>query len=138
MSGSWHEIDADAVVCLDHTLHQYPDGVCFSCPDRSGGSAGAGQDSGDALFTNELGGNMMNFANLIWIWGHPEVYILILPAFGVFSEVTAVFSRKRLFGYRSLVYATMAIGLLSFTVWLHHFFTMGSSQTLTPYLVLPR
>ncbi|WOG25386.1 cbb3-type cytochrome c oxidase subunit I [Endozoicomonas sp. 8E] len=82
------------------------------------------------FFTNELGGNMMNFANLIWIWGHPEVYILILPAFGVFSEVTAVFSRKRLFGYRSLVYATMAIGLLSFTVWLHHFFTMGSSPNV--------
>ncbi|WP_257254832.1 MULTISPECIES: cbb3-type cytochrome c oxidase subunit I [unclassified Endozoicomonas] len=82
------------------------------------------------FFTNELGGNMMNFANLIWIWGHPEVYILILPAFGVYSEVTAVFSKKRLFGYRSLVYATMAIGLLSFTVWLHHFFTMGSSPNV--------
>ncbi|WP_448217021.1 cbb3-type cytochrome c oxidase subunit I [Endozoicomonas sp. 2B-B] len=82
------------------------------------------------FFTNELGGNMMNFANLIWIWGHPEVYILILPAFGVFSEVTAVFSGKRLFGYHSLVYATMAIGLLSFTVWLHHFFTMGSSPNV--------
>ncbi|WP_252180007.1 cbb3-type cytochrome c oxidase subunit I [Endozoicomonas sp. 4G] len=82
------------------------------------------------FFTNELGGNMMNFANLIWIWGHPEVYILILPAFGVYSEVTAVFSKKRLFGYRSLVYATMAIGLLSFTVWLHHFFTMGASANV--------
>ncbi|WP_245662960.1 cbb3-type cytochrome c oxidase subunit I [Endozoicomonas arenosclerae] len=82
------------------------------------------------FFTNDLGGNMMNFANLIWIWGHPEVYILILPAFGVFSEVTAVFSQKRLFGYPSLVYATAAIALLSFTVWLHHFFTMGSSPNV--------
>ncbi|AMO56877.1 cytochrome o ubiquinol oxidase subunit I [Endozoicomonas montiporae] len=82
------------------------------------------------FFTNDMGGNMMNFANLIWIWGHPEVYILVLPAFGVYSEVTAVFSKKRLFGYRSLVYATAAIALLSFTVWLHHFFTMGSSPNV--------
>ena len=66
------------------------------------------------FFTNELGGNMMNYANLFWIWGHPEVYILILPAFGVFSEVVATFSRKRLFGYESLVYATAAIAILSY------------------------
>jgi cytochrome o ubiquinol oxidase subunit I len=78
------------------------------------------------FFTNEAGGNVMMFMNLIWAWGHPEVYILILPAFGVFSEVIATFSRKPLFGYRSMVMATMAICLLSFTVWLHHFFTMGS------------
>ena len=71
---------------------------------------------------------MMNYANLFWIWGHPEVYILILPAFGVFSEVVATFSRKRLFGYELLVYATAAIAILSFTVWLHHFFTMGSQR----------
>ncbi|MGA3005053.1 MAG: cytochrome o ubiquinol oxidase subunit I [Acetobacteraceae bacterium] len=78
------------------------------------------------FFTNEAGGNMMMFMNLIWIWGHPEVYILILPAFGVFSEVVATFSRKPLFGYRSMVLATMAICVLSFMVWLHHFFTMGA------------
>src|ERR1700726_1684915 len=78
------------------------------------------------FFTNEAGGNMMMFMNLIWAWGHPEVYILILPAFGIFSEVISTFSRKPLFGYRSMVMATMAICLLSFTVWLHHFFTMGA------------
>src|SRR6202030_902282 len=77
------------------------------------------------FFTNELGGNPMMYINLIWIWGHPEVYILILPAFGVFSEVVATFSGKPLFGYRSMVLATMAICMLSFMVWLHHFFTMG-------------
>jgi len=78
------------------------------------------------FFTNDAGGNVMMFMNLIWVWGHPEVYILILPAFGVFSEVIATFSGKPLFGYRSMVMATMAICLLSFTVWLHHFFAMGS------------
>src|SRR5882724_6203825 len=78
------------------------------------------------FFTNEAGGNIMMFMNLIWAWGHPEVYILILPAFGVFSEVISTFSRKPLFGYRSMVAATMAICILSFTVWLHHFFTMGA------------
>jgi cytochrome o ubiquinol oxidase subunit I len=78
------------------------------------------------FFTNEAGGNMMMFMNLIWAWGHPEVYILILPAFGVFSEVVSTFSGKPLFGYRSMVAATMAICLISFMVWLHHFFTMGA------------
>jgi len=78
------------------------------------------------FFTNEAGGNMMMFMNLIWAWGHPEVYILILPAFGVFSEVVSTFSGKPIFGYRSMVMATMAICILSFTVWLHHFFTMGA------------
>jgi cytochrome o ubiquinol oxidase subunit 1 len=78
------------------------------------------------FFTNEGGGNMMMFMNLIWAWGHPEVYILILPAFGVFSEVVSTFAGKPLFGYRSMVIATMAICLLSFMVWLHHFFTMGA------------
>ena len=78
------------------------------------------------FFTNAAGGNAMMFMNLIWAWGHPEVYILILPAFGVFSEVVATFSGKPLFGYRSMVVATMAICILSFSVWLHHFFTMGA------------
>jgi cytochrome o ubiquinol oxidase subunit 1 len=78
------------------------------------------------FFTNEAGGNMMMFVNLIWAWGHPEVYILVLPAFGIFSEVISTFSSKPLFGYRSMVAATMAICVVSFTVWLHHFFTMGA------------
>ena len=78
------------------------------------------------FFTNEGGGNMMMFMNLIWAWGHPEVYILVLPAFGIFSEVFSTFSRKPLFGYRSMVAATMAICILAFMVWLHHFFTMGA------------
>ena len=81
-------------------------------------------------FTNALGGNMMHFANLFWLFGHPEVYILILPAFGVYSEVVSTFSGKVLFGYRTLVMATMAIAILSFTVWLHHFFTMGQSANI--------
>jgi cytochrome o ubiquinol oxidase subunit 1 len=82
------------------------------------------------FFTNTLGGNMMMYANLFWTWGHPEVYIVILPAFGVFSEVTATFSGKRLFGYRSLVYATAVITILSFSVWVHHFFTMGAGPNV--------
>ncbi len=77
------------------------------------------------FFTNEAGGNPMLFMNLIWAWGHPEVYILVLPAFGVYSEVVSTFSGKPLFGYRSMVAATMAICIISFLVWLHHFFTMG-------------
>jgi cytochrome o ubiquinol oxidase subunit I len=78
------------------------------------------------FFSNEAGGNVMMFMNLIWAWGHPEVYILVLPAFGIFSEVISTFSGKPLFGYRSMVAATMAICILSFMVWLHHFFTMGA------------
>src|SRR5271157_4062094 len=78
------------------------------------------------FFTNEAGGNVMMFMNLIWAWGHPEVYILVLPAFGIYSEVISTFAGKPLFAYRSMVMATMAICLLSFMVWLHHFFTMGA------------
>jgi cytochrome o ubiquinol oxidase subunit I len=78
------------------------------------------------FFTNDSGGSAMMYINLFWAWGHPEVYILILPLFGVFSEVIATFSGKSLFGYRSMVLATLAICVLSFTVWLHHFFTMGA------------
>jgi cytochrome o ubiquinol oxidase subunit 1 len=78
------------------------------------------------FFTNAAGGNMMMFVNLIWVWGHPEVYILVLPAFGVFSEVFSTFSGKPLFGYRSMVMATLFICVVSFMVWLHHFFTMGA------------
>jgi len=78
------------------------------------------------FFTDVAGGNSMMFMNLIWAWGHPEVYILVLPAFGIYSEVVSTFSGKPLFGYRSMVIATMAICIISFTVWLHHFFTMGA------------
>ena len=86
--------------------------------------------AGMHFFGNTMGGNMMMYANLFWIWGHPEVYIVILPAFGIFSEVVATFARKRLFGYTSLVYATAAIMVLSFSVWVHHFFTMGASPNV--------
>ena len=82
------------------------------------------------FFTQDAGGNLMNYANLFWLFGHPEVYILILPAFGVYSETIATFSGKRLYGYTSLVIATMSIAVLSFTVWLHHFFTMGQSANI--------
>ncbi|WP_027797072.1 cytochrome o ubiquinol oxidase subunit I [Paraburkholderia acidipaludis] len=85
------------------------------------------------FFTNELGGNAMMYINLIWVWGHPEVYILILPAFGAFSEIIATFSGKPLFGYKSMVYATASIGILSFFVWLHHFFTMGSGANVNAF-----
>ncbi|MEC3950010.1 cytochrome o ubiquinol oxidase subunit I [Sphingobium sp. HWE2-09] len=88
---------------------------------------------GTAFFTNDMGGNPMMYVNLIWIWGHPEVYILILPLFGVFSEVTSTFSNKRLFGYSSMVYATIVIALLSYLVWLHHFFTMGSGASVNSF-----
>src|ERR1700743_477079 len=85
------------------------------------------------FFTNELGGNAMMYINLIWAWGHPEVYILILPAFGVFSGVIATFSGKPLFGYRAMAIATMAICVLSFMVWLHHFFTMGAGADVNGF-----
>ncbi|MBV8751552.1 MAG: cbb3-type cytochrome c oxidase subunit I [Hyphomicrobiales bacterium] len=82
------------------------------------------------FFTNEAGGNIMMFINLIWAWGHPEVYILVLPAFGVFSEVISTFSGKPLFGYRSMVAATLFICIVSYMVWLHHFFTMGAGGSV--------
>ena len=88
---------------------------------------------GTHFFSNDFGGNAMLYVNLIWIWGHPEVYILVLPAFGVFSEVVATFSRKRLFGYTSMVYATVCITVLSYLVWLHHFFTMGSGASVNTF-----
>ena len=85
------------------------------------------------FFTSDFGGNPMMYINLIWAWGHPEVYILVLPSFGVFSEVVATFSRKRLFGYTSMVWATASIALLSFVVWLHHFFTMGAGANVNAF-----
>lgn len=85
------------------------------------------------FFTSDLGGNAMMYINMIWAWGHPEVYILVLPAFGVFSEVVATFSRKRLFGYTSMVWAIIAITFLSYVVWLHHFFTMGAGPNVNAF-----
>jgi len=82
------------------------------------------------FFTSHSGGNFMNFANMFWMWGHPEVYLLVLPAFGVYSEVVATFSGKKLYGYKAMVQATLVITIISTFVWLHHFFTMGSSATV--------
>ena len=89
--------------------------------------------AGMHFFTDTLGGNPMMYVNLIWAWGHPEVYILILPAFGIFSEVVATFAEKPLFGYPTMVYATLCITVLSFMVWLHHFFTMGSGANVNAF-----
>jgi len=88
---------------------------------------------GTNFFTSDFGGSSMMYVNLIWIWGHPEVYILILPCFGIFSEVASTFSGKRLFGYSSMVYATVVITVLSYLVWLHHFFTMGSGASVNSF-----
>jgi cytochrome o ubiquinol oxidase subunit I len=85
------------------------------------------------FFTNDAGGNMMMFINLIWAWGHPEVYILVLPAFGIFSEVISTFSSKPLFNYRSMVAATLFICIVSYMVWLHHFFTMGAGADVNAF-----
>lgn len=85
------------------------------------------------FFTSDFGGSPMMYINLIWAWGHPEVYILILPAFGIFSEVVSTFSKKRLFGYKSMVGAILAIVFLSFVVWLHHFFTMGAGANVNAF-----
>lgn len=88
---------------------------------------------GTNFFTADLGGNAMLYVNLIWIWGHPEVYILVLPVFGIFSEVVSTYSQKKLFGYASMVYATVVITILSYLVWLHHFFTMGSGASVNSF-----
>lgn len=85
------------------------------------------------FFTSDFGGNPMMYVNLFWAWGHPEVYILVLPAFGVFSEIVPVYSQKRLFGYTSMIWAIGAITVLSFIVWLHHFFTMGASPNVNAF-----
>lgn len=88
------------------------------------------------FFTLDGGGNPMMYINLIWMWGHPEVYIIVLPAFGIFSEIVSTFSRKKLFGYHSMVYAMMIISVLSFLVWAHHFFTMGSGADVNAFFAL--
>lgn len=89
--------------------------------------------AGTHFFTADFGGNPMMYVNLIWAWGHPEVYILVLPAFGVYSEVVSTFSRKRLFGYTSMVWAIWGIVFLSYIVWLHHFFTMGAGADVNAF-----
>ena len=89
--------------------------------------------AGTNFFTNELGGAPMMYWNMVWIWGHPEVYVLVLPAFGIYSEITATFSGKPLFGYSSMVYATVVITILSYLVWLHHFFTMGAGPSVNSF-----
>jgi cytochrome o ubiquinol oxidase subunit 1 len=88
---------------------------------------------GAHFFTTDMGGNAMMYVNLIWAWGHPEVYILVLPAFGIFSEIISTFSQKKLFGYVSMVVATMLITVLSFVVWAHHFFTMGAGAKVNAF-----
>lgn len=88
---------------------------------------------GTHFFTNDYGGNSMLYMNLIWIWGHPEVYVLVLPAFGIYSEVVSTFCGKRLFGYTSMVYATAVIALVSWLTWLHHFFTMGAGANVNAF-----
>ncbi|RMQ44489.1 Cytochrome o ubiquinol oxidase, subunit I [Pseudomonas cichorii] len=88
------------------------------------------------IFTNEMGGNPMMYVNLFWAWGHPEVYILVLPAFGVFSEVISTFTGKRLFGHKSMIFASGGICVLGFVVWLHHFFTMGAGANVNAFFGL--
>lgn len=85
------------------------------------------------FFTVGFGGNQMMYFNLIWMWGHPEVYILVIPAFGMFSEIVSTFSQKKVAGYTSMVYALVAITLLSYLVWLHHFFTMGAGADVNSF-----
>src|SRR5262249_43559125 len=85
------------------------------------------------FFTSSFGGNPMMYTNLIWAWGHPEVYVLILPAFGIYSEVVSTFSQKKLFSYKTAVFAAFGITLLSMLVWVHHFFTMGSGADVNAF-----
>lgn len=109
--------------------------VIFAFPILTGAVAMLSTDRllDTRIFTADYGGNPMMYINLFWAWGHPEVYILVLPAFGVFSEVVPVFSHKRLFGYPSMVWAIVGITVLSFIVWLHHFFTMGAGPTVNAF-----
>ncbi|MBC7546554.1 cytochrome o ubiquinol oxidase subunit I [Candidatus Saccharibacteria bacterium] len=109
--------------------------IVFAFPFLTGALALLGLDRtiGTHFFTSDLGGNPMMYVNLIWAWGHPEVYVLVLPAFGIYSEVVATFARKRLFGYTSMVYALASITVLAFLVWLHHFFTMGAGANVNTF-----
>lgn len=109
--------------------------VAFAFPILTGtlGMLGLDRLMGMHFFTSDMGGNPMMYINLIWAWGHPEVYILVLPAFGVFSEIVATFSSKRLFGYTTMVWAIAGITVLSYIVWLHHFFTMGGGASVNAF-----
>jgi cytochrome o ubiquinol oxidase subunit 1 len=119
---TWTTLCANALIC-----------AAFPILTVALAMLGADRYLGMHFFTNDGGGNAMMYINLIWAWGHPEVYILILPCFGVFSEVVATFSSKPIFGYKSMVYATVCITILSFMVWLHHFFTMGSGADVNAF-----
>lgn len=92
--------------------------------------------AGAHFFTMDGGGNPMMYLNLIWMWGHPEVYIVVVPAFGIFSEIVATFSRKKIFGYKSMVWAMMIIAVVSFFTWAHHFFTMGTSASVIAFFAI--
>lgn len=88
------------------------------------------------FFTMLHGGMPMMFINLFWIWGHPEVYIVILPAFGIFSEVVSTFAKKTIFGYKSMVFSLMTISIISFVVWVHHFFVMGAGANVNSFFAI--
>ena len=122
-----HENDENAVVHLVR-IFQHASSIIFAFPILTVTLALLFIDRfmGGHFFTMDGGGNPMMYVNLIWMWGHPEVYIVVLPAFGIFSEIVSTFSRKRIFGYKSMVFALMSISVLSFFTWVHHFFTMGS------------
>lgn len=92
--------------------------------------------TGAHFFTMTGGGNPMMYVNLIWMWGHPEVYIVVIPAFGIFSEIVSTFSKKRIFGYKSMVFSMMIISVLSFFTWVHHFFTMGSGADVNTFFAI--
>ncbi|MGI6186344.1 MAG: cbb3-type cytochrome c oxidase subunit I, partial [Brevibacillus sp.] len=91
---------------------------------------------GAHFFTMDGGGNPMMYVNLIWMWGHPEVYIVVLPAFGIFSEIVATFAKKQVFGYKSMVFAMVIISVLSFFTWVHHFFTMGAGANVNAFFAI--
>jgi cytochrome aa3-600 menaquinol oxidase subunit 1 len=91
------------------------------------------REFGTQFFTMHHGGMDMLWANLFWVWGHPEVYIVILPAFGIYSEIISTFARKNLYGYKSMVISMVAISALSFLVWAHHFYTMGQGAMVNEF-----
>lgn len=91
---------------------------------------------GAHIFTATGGGNPMMYVNLIWMWGHPEVYIVVLPAFGIYSEIVSTFSKKKIFGYKSMVFSMMIISVLGYFTWVHHFFTMGAGADVNTFFAI--